>query len=329
MAKGANLTFKARVEVRPEINLQSYKGIAVKKKKSEITDDEAEATLKQLQGMYAQYQPITEARALQKGDFAVCDVEVFIDGKPITKKHEKMMIEVSKDASLLGMGEDLAGMKAGEEKAIRKELPADYPDKKFAGTMADFKVNVKEIKEKKIPALDDEFAKDLGANDLATLRGNLKAKLLERKDADAVTDMKNQILEKLLKAYAIHVPPSMARRQLDILMKHLEEDLMSRGIPKDSVEAKKKEFEPKLKEDAVNKVRIYFILDTIADKENIKLKESDVDERIQKIADTYKQDAKTVRQYYETNDLIDGLLEQIREEKTLEWLLANADIRTE
>jgi len=329
MNKGAALTFKARVEVKPEFKLEAYKGIKIRKKKIETKDEEIEDTIKQLQNAYAKFEPVLAERTVAKGDFAICDIEAFVGGKAITKKHEKMWVEVNKDASLLGLGEELVGMKVGEERMIVRHLPDDYPDKQYAGKDADFKVKVIELKEKKIPALDDEFAKDAGLNDLASLRSDLRKKISERKEAEAAVDMKNQILDELIKKYNIPVPPSMARRQYEILMKHLEEELRSRGMTAEAVAGKKKEYEERLKADAVNKVRIYFILSAIADKENVKIADQDVEARFAKMANAYHQDIETIRKYYENNDLIDGLLEQVREEKTLEFLVAQAEINEE
>lgn len=327
--KGKNLSFKAKVDIRPRIKLKKYKGISVKGKKVEVTNEEAEATLKRLQEMHAQFQPVTEKRPLKKGDYAICDVEAFIDGKPISKKHENMWIEVSKEASMLGMGEDLVGVSVGEIKEVDANLPKDYPDKKYADKKAHFKISVKEIKEKKLSDIDDEFAKDLGAESLSALKEGVRKQLFAKKEANRTTDLKNQILDKLLKDYKISVPPSVAQRQFEILAKRLEEELLSKGIHKDSVAEKKKELEPRLKEEAQDKVRVYFLLEAISEKENIKVKQEDVDKRFETIAQMSQQDVAVVRKHYETNNLIDGLLEQLKEEKTLGWLLSQAEISEE
>ena len=324
--KDNDLFFKAKVEIRPVIKLKKYKGIKVKQSKVAVTDNEIEDSLKRLQQMHAQFQPIQDRKSVQKSDFAICDVEAFIEGKPITKKHENMWIEANKDASLLGIGEKLIGSNLGDTKEVELKLPENYPDKKYAGKDALFKVSIKELKEKKLPGIDDEFAKDLRSENLKTLKEDLKKQLLTKKEANSKIEMKNQILDKLLKDYKFTIPPSMAKRQFEILEKQLEEKLLSQGIHKDSVEEQKKGLEPKLREDADNKIKLYFILNAISEKENTTVTEEDIEERLQMIAQMSGQALDSVRQYYEKNHLIEGLWEQLKEEKTLELLLREAEI---
>jgi len=324
--KDNDLSFKAKVELRPSIKLKKYKGIKVKQNKIAITDSEIEDTLKRLQQMHAQFQPIQDRKSVQKSDYAICDVEAFIEGKPITKKHENMWIEANKDASLLGIGEKLIGANLGDTKEIELKLPENYPDKKYAGKDALFKVSIKELKEKKLPGIDDEFAKDLRSESLVTLKEDLKKQLLAKKEANAKIEMKNQILDKLLKDYKFSIPPSMAKRQFEILEKQLEEKLLSQGIHKDSLEEQKKGLESKLREDADNKIKLYFILNAISEKENTTVTEEDIEERLQMISQMSGQPLDSVRQYYEKNHLIEGLWEQLKEEKTLDLLLREAEI---
>ena len=324
--KNKNLSFKAKVEIRPAIKLKKYKGIKVKKEKISVSDQEIDDTVKRLQEIHARFEPIKEKRPVKQGDHAICDIEAFIDGKPISKKHENMWVEANKDASMLGMGEKLVGLNMGEVKEIDVELPDTYPDKKFAGKKALFKVHIKEIKEKIVPVLDNEFAKDLGKETLETVKEEVKEQLLEKKEANNKINMKNQILSKLLSEYDITVPPSMVKRQFEVLSKQLEEELLQRGMHKDSIDEKKKELDAELKGNAVNKVKLYFILDTISEKEDIKVEQSDLDARIEEIARLSNQPANTVRQYYEQNKLIPGLWEQIKEEKTIDMLLVESEV---
>ena len=324
--RGKNLSFKAKIEVRPSFTLKNYKGIKVTSKKAEATDGEVGDVLKRLQDVHGRFRAIEEKRPVKRGDFVVCDVETFIDGKPISRKYENMMISADKESSLLEIGEHLIGGAAGDTKEIRVTLPADYPDKKFAGKEADFKVALKEIKEKKLPEIDDEFAKMLGEENASVMRENIKKQLTARKEEDDRIGMKNQMLEKLLKDNKIPVPGSMARRQYELLNRHFEEQMMSRGVPKGAVAEKQKELEKQLREEAADKVRVFFILTEIARIENIKLKEEDVTARFEDIAKRANKDAEAVRQYYETNNLTDGLLVQLQEDKTLDWLLGKAEV---
>jgi len=318
------LSFKAKVEIGPGIKLKNYKGIKVKKKKIDTSKDEVSEALKRLQEINVQYLPREDKGPLKKGDYAICDIEAFVEGKPISKKHENMSLTVEKEASMLGLGENLIGLDLGESKEVEAKLPENYPDKKFAGKKALFKIDLKEIKTKKLPAIDDNFAKDLGKENLKSLEEDIVKQLLERKDASRIIDMQNQILDKLLKDYKFDVPQSMIKRQYEVLMKQAEQKLLSRPMHKDLLEKQKKELEPKLKNDAINKIKIYFILDKISTVENIQVTEDDLNKALEGIGRLSKQDINTVRDYYQKNNLIDGLRENIKEEKTLDWLLSVA-----
>lgn len=324
--KGKNLTFKAKVDVRPNIKLKEYKGIKVKSQRVEVTDPEVDEALSRFQNMHAQYIKVEEKRPVKKGDFAICDIEALIDGKPISKKHKNMWVEVDKKSSILGVGEDLIGMNIGDVRELDIVLPQDYPDKKYAGQKAKFVVSVNEIRDKKMPNIDDDFAKEIGASGVAELKENVKKQLFDKKENDRQTDIKNQIIKKLLDDYKVNVPKSMVKRQFEILQKHFQEELAYRGVPKDAVAGKVKEFDKEIMEDAKNKVAIYFILEKIAEKENIEINEEMVNAKLENIALSTKQDVDTVRNYYENNGIMDGFLVQIREEKTLEWLVSKAEI---
>jgi len=220
--KGKNLTFKAKVEVRPAIRLKNYRGIKIRTKKISVVDDEISEVIQRLRQAHAQFQPLKETRAVEKGDYVISDVEAFIDGRAITKKNENMWLVAEKQDSLLGIGEHLIGLMPGQLKEIEAQIPKNYPDKKFAEKLALFKVFVKEIREKVLPVVDEEFAKDLGKDNLAVLKEELKKDLLERKEQDKRIEMKNQIIEKLIKEYEVTMPPAMVRKQFDALSKRLE-----------------------------------------------------------------------------------------------------------
>jgi len=320
------LKFKAKVEVRPEIKLKNYKGIRVKRKKVEVSPEEAGEAMKRIQEMNAQFTPLASARVIKKGDYTICDIEALIDGKPISKNHNNMWLIADKDASMLGVGEHLIGAMSGETKEVDVLLPKDYPDKKFAGKNAKFKIHIKEIKEKKVPPLDDALAKDIGLESIKKLEENLSRQLLERKEAGELINVKNQILDKLLKDYKFDVPSSMVKRQFDVLLKQTEEELLRRGIHKESVSDKLRELRPKLKIDAASKIKIYFLLDDISNAEGIKVSEEDFTEKFESIARMSNQHIDSVRGYYKKNDLMGGLEEQLKEEKTLDWLVSVSNI---
>jgi len=321
------LTFEAEVDTRPVIKLKNYKGIKVRKKRISVSEEEINEGLSKLRQMYAKYRDA--ARPVKKGDHVVCSVEAFIDGKPVTKKNENMWIQADKEASLLGMGEELIGLAKGQVKEIDAKLPDDYPDKKYAGKLAKFKVLVNEVKEKCTAELDDAFAGQLKFENLEALKKGIESELYARKENSLKIGMKNQILEKFLKENKFSIPGGMAARQKEVMAKRFEMELTQKGMSKEEAEKKVKELDPKLEQDAGDKIRLYFILDDIALKEKIETNENDIAERLKNIALSTGQSVEEVRKYYEKENLMGGLSEEIRESKTLDFLLKEADIRDE
>jgi len=322
--KDKPFTFEARVDVRPSLRLKNYKGIKVDKKRVSVSKQEIDDTMTKLRDMSAKYKDVD--RAIKKDDYAVCDIEAFIEGKSVSKKNTGTWVQVNKDASLLGMGEELIGLTKGQEKEVTAKLPENYPDKKYAGKSAQFKILVKEIKEKDLPELNDDFAKTMKAENIDALRKDIEAQLFARKENTLKINMENQILSKLLKDNKFNVPSNLVKRQKEVLVKRLEGELIQKGLPKEETEKKIKELDPKLEADAFNKVRIYFILEDIASREKIQVSDEDIEERIRSIALSTGRPADEIRAYYEKENLIEGLAEEIKENKALDFLLNEANI---
>ncbi|MFH1798535.1 MAG: trigger factor [Candidatus Omnitrophota bacterium] len=323
-AADGSLSFKAVFDVYPAVGLKKYKALKVTTRKVKVTEEEIKESLTRVQNICAEH--IDVARPLEKGDFAVCDVETFVDGKNVAKKRENMWIEVSKEASMLGMGEYLQGLKISDKKDVETVLPEGYPDKKYAGKKAVFKVEVKQTKEKRMPELGEELASKLKKNSIDEVREELKSSLLERKESDAKAEMKNQIMEQLLKSHPFDSPGSMVARQYKVLVQKTENESREKGVDKETIGSNQKELEQKLLKEAENKVRLYFILDEIAKKEKIDVTEEETDKWLENLADSFKNPFEEVKKYYEKHNLIEGLREQLREEKTLDFLLQEAKI---
>lgn len=324
---GKPLTFEAEVDVRPNFKLKNYKGIKVKKGRVSVSQKEIDEGLFRLRNMYAKYNDVT--RPVAKGDYVVCDVEAFVEGKPITKKNENMWVLAEKDASLLGMGQELVNLIKGQTKEIEATLPGNFSDKKYAGKLAKFKIRVNGVKQKELPTLDDAFAKELNVKDLESLKKEIESQLFIRKENTLKINMENQILERLLKDNRFSPPASLVQRQKEALGKRLEMELLRKGMHKDEVDKKIKELDSTLEQDARNKIQIYFILDDIASKENIQVSQKDIDEKLKSIALSQGQSQEEVKNYYERENLLEGLGEEIKEEKVLEFLVKQGAITEE
>lgn len=324
-AEGKPLSFKARIDTRPEFRLKNYKGLKLERKKAAVKPEDIDKTLESLRGVHAKY-IAADDRPVEMGDYVVGDLDCNVDGKPFHKKRENIWLAVEKESFIPGLGEKMVGMKKGEERDIESVLPEQYPDKALAGKKAIYRISVKGIKVRQLPNLDDEFAKDLGKESLAALRDDVAKELEARMKAGADVDTENQLLNRLMDDNVFPVPANFIKRQTDFMVENSKKRLEEKGFKREELDKKDSEFRSKCKDDAVRQVRLLFILDEIAKAENIEASEGDIDNAYKSIAMQANTTADEVRKHYEKEDMADNLLEKIREEKTISFLLKSADI---
>lgn len=320
------LKFKAKVEMRPKFKLKNYKGISLEKKKVSVTDEDVEKTLKSIQEMNAKYITV-EDRPVKMGDYVVSDLECFVDGKPVHKKRENLWLTVEKDSFIPGLAERMVGAKKGDDIDLDAKLPDKYPDPKLAGKDAKYHIVAKEIKEKKLPDIDDELAKDIGKQNLDELKKEISRELQERGKSMAEVAVENQLLGKLVDDNVFSVPVTMVARQLEHMVEDAKRKLQERGFGKEELDKKDKEFGEKYKVDAEKQVRLLFILDEIAAREKIVPSDDDLSDAYKMIAQQSGKSEDAVREYYEKEDIVDNLKEKIREGKTVKFLLESSVIK--
>ncbi|MBU0895506.1 MAG: trigger factor [Candidatus Omnitrophica bacterium] len=317
--------FKAKIETRPKFKLKAYKGLSLEKKKAVITDEDMNNTLKSLQEVNAKY-TTPEDRPIKMGDYVVSDLECFVDGKAIHKKRENLWLTVEKDSFIPGLSDKLVGMKKGDVADIEARLPEKYPDVKLAGKDARYHLVAKEIKERKLPDIDDELAKDLGKASLEELKKEIGKELEARAISTAELNVENQLLAKIIDDNVFGVPASFVVRQLDRMVADAKRKLQERGFNKEELDKKDGEFKTKYKGDAERQIRLLFILDEIADKEKIEVNDEDLKSAYSMIASQSGKTEDVVKAYYIKEDLVDNLKDKIREGKTVKFLLDNSNI---
>jgi trigger factor len=251
-----------------------------------------------------------------------------MDNKPLEEgKAVDFTVEVGSGRFIPALEEKLVGLNLEEEKEIEVPFPEDYGYKKWAGKTVSFLVKVKEIKEKVLPPLDDEFAKDLG--DYASLE-DLKAKLKEEieKEKELILDrqLKDQMIEQLIQANSFEIPESMVVEQAKALVSDTKLRLASQGIALKNLNIPEEKLQEDYREVAQKQVRTYLILEKIAAQEGITVTDEEADERLQSISERTHQKFDVVKRYYEKNGLIPELKTGILTDKTLNFLLEKANI---
>ncbi|BDG46270.1 trigger factor [Parageobacillus sp. KH3-4] len=329
MEKGKSLIFTARVTVKPEVKLGQYKGLEVEKMDATVTEEDVENELKRLQENYAEL-VVKEDGKIEKGDTAVIDFEGFVDGKPFEGgKAENYSLEIGSGVFIPGFEDQLVGMKAGEEKEIEVTFPEEYHAKELAGKPATFKVKVHEVKAKQLPALDDEFAKDVDdeVETLEQLKEKIRARLEETKKNEAETALRDAVVEKAAENAEIDIPEVMVKNETDRMLREFDQRLQMQGLNLDLYyqfsgqdEAALRE---QMKEDAEKRVRVALTLEAIAKAENIEVTEEEVNEELEKMAKTYNLEIEKLKELLGN---LEGVKEDLKWRKTIDFLVEHSKV---
>ena len=325
---GKPFHYSATIEVKPELRLEGYAGLKIEGKKEEVKDEEVENRLQNLQNLHANLRALLEDRPVQKGDYVILDYEGRIDGKALDEgKAIDVPVEVGAGRFIPELEERLVGIGPEEEKEIEVAFPEGYGYEKWAGKKVSFHVKIKEIKEKILPVLDDEFAKDLGDYaSLDELKGKLRDDIAKTKELGLERQLKDQIVDQLLQANRFEVPESLVEDQTKALVSEMKMRLASQGMDLQHLglteEKLHEEYHPK----AEKQVRTYLILERIADLEGITVADEEVERRLQEISERSHQKFETVKRHYEKNGLLPEVRGGILSEKTLDLLFQKAEI---
>ena len=330
LAEGEAFTYSAVVDISPAIDLADYAGISVKGRELTIEESEIEEMLQQLQNSHARLEMITEERAVQEGDFVTIDFQGFIDGKPFEGgKGENVSIEVGGGRFLPDLEKGLIGARSEEERKVDVTFPEDHTEKGLAGKKTVFEVRVREIREKILPPLDDEFAKDVGQGSLKDLKDKIRADLEAEKRLEINRDLENQILDRLIESNPFEVPESMVERRIDALIRELKINLAYRGVEFGQSNLDEKTLREQYRDRAVKEVKSDLILQQIGKAEKIDVIADDVAQRFEEIGKRTNQTPSHVEAYYRKNELVEGLKAQMKNEKTLKFLVDKAEISHE
>jgi trigger factor len=221
----------------------------------------------------------------------------------------------------------LEGMAVNDEKDIEKDLPEGYSKKELAGKKAKFRIKVKEVKEKALPELNDEFAASMGKfQNIPELREAIRESMRQHKKTEARRNLEEQALVLLDKSVTFDVPQSVADRHLERLVEEAKNRLKKENYPEDNIKSRESEIREKLKEDALRQVRSYFILDEIANLEKIKVIAGEIETAFVELAASSGRSAEEVKKYYEENDLTGDLAVDIKQRKVFDLIINNASI---
>ncbi|HAM1952523.1 TPA: trigger factor [Listeria monocytogenes] len=301
MEKGETWVLTAEVTVKPEVKLGDYKGLEVEKRETELTTEELEAELKQLQERQAEL-VVKEDAPAENGDTVILDFEGFKDGVAFEGgQAENHSLELGSGQFIPGFEEKLVGLKAGDEADIELTFPEEYHAEDLAGQPVVFKVKLHEIKTKEVPALDDELAKDIDeeVETLDELKEKISKRLQEAKEESVAQAKQEEVIAKAVENAEVDIPHAMVHHEADHLMNHFAQDLQAQGLTPElyyQITGQTEEaMHAQMEKDAEKRVKMNLVLEAIAEAENIEPTEEAIDEEISTLAEKYGMEKDAVR----------------------------------
>jgi trigger factor len=331
---GKDFSFEVSYDTYPTVELGNYKGIKVERPVVELTEEDVARELAALQEKNSIVKEKKEG-VTEKGNIVTIDyVELDKDGNRIdANKRDGFVFEAGKNSSVYQFDDDIVGMKANEEKIITKKYPADHDVAELAGKEVRLKVTVTAIKEKIIPALDDELAQDISDKykTLEDLKNDIKEKLKSAEEERLKEVLATRIVETVVAASTIPIPETMVKAELE----HSWDELCERFNKREDLVLRALQNDGKTKEDlfkdwrpnAEKKIKAELVINKIEESEKIEATEEDVNAEIQKYATERSLEFAKAKEAYEKMNLLDYLKRSIVREKTLAFLIAHADVK--
>ena len=305
------LTFKATVTVRPEVKLGEYKGLTAEKNEVTVTDEDIDGELKPFINRATRM--VTVEREAKEGDTVVIDFEGFKDGVPFDGgKAEGHSLELGSGAFIPGFEDQLVGTKAGDEKDVNVTFPEEYHAEELAGAPVVFKVKVHEVKEKQLPTVDDEFAKDVSEFDtLEAFKKDLADKLTERREAQAKRAFEAAIMEQVMDNMEVEIPDAMVAYETDQMVEDMARRIQAQGIPFEQYMAMTGMTIDIVRSQAaaaaMERVRRDLALGAVVAAENIEISDEDLEAEYKRLADEYHMELDQVKAAAPAEDVKKGL----------------------
>jgi len=326
------LLFNAIIEVLPPVELGKYRGLEVDQEKAEVDDIQIDHHLYMLREQNARLVPREEG-PVNKGDLVQIDFKGYVDGELFEGgEAEDYSLEIGSNSFIPGFEDQLIGAVQDEEKEIKVTFPASYRKEDIAGKEATFKVVVKQIKEKQLPELDDEFVKEVSEFEtLAEMKDDLREKLLKTAEDQSKAKLEEDLIEKVSAAATVEPPKILVDRQIDRMVGDLENYLRYQGMGLDQfleLSGKDKdEVREERREEAEKRAKANLVLDAIAKKEGITADDNELKEKIEEIATTYNDDPVRIRELLEKQGRIPVMKEEIRIRKVIDLIVSEAKIK--
>ena len=326
---GKDLIFTAVVQTKPEVTLGKYKGIEIKKHEYTVSEEDVNHELEHMAEKNARLVSV-EDRAVENGDITAIDFEGFVDGKAFEGgKAENHELTIGSNTFIPGFEDQIIGMKIDEEKEINVKFPEEYFSKDLAGKDAMFKVKLHEIKKKEMPEINDELAKDISEYDtIEELKKSIRENQEKSNESKAKYETENDAIEAVCKNAKVEIPSGMIDTEIDNMEKDIESRLSYQGMKLEDylqmIGKTKQEFRDEYKPQAEKQVKSRLVLEAVAKDANIEATDEEVNSKIAEMSKIYGQKEEDLKK---NEQLINYIKENIKVEKTIEFIVSNAKIK--
>jgi trigger factor len=331
--RGQSLMFAATVETSPEFELPEYRGIPVKREARTVTEEDMTRALETLRQPRATF--LTVDRPAQTGDVVVVNYQGTSEGKPLIEiapaakslnEQKAFWVEIGARTFLPGFDEQIMGAKAGDKRTVNVDFPANFVTPELSGKRGVYEVEVTEVKEKVMPPLDEAFAKGYGAESVEKLKEGVRRDLENELKYKLNRSVRNQLLGSLMNRVSFELPETAVARETKNVVYELVQANAKRGVSREVIEREKEQIYSAANQGAKDRVKVAFLLQKIAEKEDIKVSQEEIAQRIQYLAAMYQIPAEQfARDLQKRNGLIE-IYDQVMNEKVLSFLQENAKI---
>jgi len=325
-----DLAYEAMIEIPPQFEVKGYQGLELSKDKIEVTDQEIADNLKALQDRLTQLTPLIEDRPTQEKDVIALDYLGTLDGKPVAGFEGKdFLVELGHGYLFPEIEKVLVGAKIGEKRQTRVTLPEAWADKNLAGKSIDYDLTVKQIKQKKVPELNDDFAKDVGPfESLDALKAKIKEDVARGKEQAAKNKLRRDVIDKLIAENDFMVPEAMIQIEMEDMFRRFEGNLRAQNITLEQAGITVEDFYAKNRDEAIHRVRGALIFDAVARKENIAVTAEEIDKRVEEMAKLAGQQAPVWKKYFREHNMLGRVEGALLEEKALDFVLSRSTMKT-
>jgi trigger factor len=325
--EGKPFKYIAEIEIPPQIEVKDYEGLKLKKYIRSATDQQVDERLQSLRQRNSSLSPIPESRGVATGDHLVVDIKAEADGEPlrdltVTDYH----LELGRNFYLPDFDSMFEALRPEEDKRFTKMIPEDFPRKDLRGKTATFEVHLKEAKERILPELDDDFAKDLEFDTLDALKQEIRRDIQGMLDLQAKKELEEQIVDALIEKNDFEVPESMVEQQIDNIMNRSMQNLAAQGIDPRRLPAPTDAQRDRVRPSAERTVKAALILKAISEKEKIEVSEEEVQGEIEEKAKQMGVSSDYLKDQLEKNSMLEDVRAEALEDKTYELIQKQAEI---